>query len=166
MRWWRPGAGEAELVAERLAFMRYVGQGHEIAVPVPDGRLGAAEIATLRARFDAEYARIYDRPVPNSDVEVLSFAVTLATAAAPTEPMAEPAERAPPAPTGSRAVRDTASGNVADWAVYERAALAPGSILEGPAIVAEAETSTLVGPGWLARVDGFGSLDLTRSHAR
>ena len=162
----KPGAGEAPLVVARLAFMRYVGQGHEIAVPVPEGRMGAAEVAALRARFDAEYARIYDRPVPNSDVEVLSFAVTLATAAAPTEPVADPPERAAPAPAGSRAVRDTASGKIADWAVYERSALPPGAVLQGPAIVAEAETSTLVGPGWRARIDGFGSLDLTREQVR
>ena len=161
-----PGAGAAALVTERLAFMRYVGQGHEIAVPVPEGRLGPAEVADLRARFDAEYARIYDRPVPNSDVEVLSFAVILATAAEPIVPTAEPPDCAAPPPTDSRAVRDTASGTVADWAVYERAALAPGAGLSGPAIVAEPETSTLVGPGWRLRVDGFGSLDLTREIAR
>ena len=80
--------------------------------------------------------------------------------------MADPPERKAPAPTGSRAVRDTASGDVADWAVYDRAALAPGATLRGPAIVAEAETSTLIGPGWRARVDGFGSLDLTREIPR
>ncbi len=48
-------------------------------------------------------------------------------------------------------VRDTASGEVATWAVYDRASLAPGARIAGPAIVAEDETSTLVGPGWTRR---------------
>ena len=47
-------------------------------------------------------------------------------------------------------MRDTATGEVADWAVYDRAALAAGRDGAGPAIIAEAETSTLVGPGWTA----------------
>ena len=67
--------------------------------------------------------------------------------------------------TRSQALRDTATGIVADWAVYDRAALAPGAVLRGPAIVAEAETSTLVGPGWRCRVDGAGYLDPSREDA-
>jgi len=52
---------------------------------------------------------------------------------------------------------------VAPWQVYDRAALAPGATLAGPAIVAEDETSTLVGPGWTAAVDGLGYLHLRRA---
>jgi N-methylhydantoinase A len=62
-------------------------------------------------------------------------------------------------------VRDPASGEVSDWPVYERDALAPGVALRGPCIVAEDETSTLVGPGWTCRVDGLGYLDCARSEA-
>ena len=47
-------------------------------------------------------------------------------------------------------MRDTVTGAVADWAVYDRAALGPGASLRGPAIIAEDETSTLVGPRWSA----------------
>jgi N-methylhydantoinase A len=75
--------------------------------------------------------------------------------------------REPPAPIGaaaqrSQSVRDSATGVVTDWAVYDRAALAPGAALAGPAIIAEDETSTLVGPGWNAAVDAHGYILLTR----
>ena len=60
------------------------------------------------------------------------------------------------------AVRDTARGEVADWPVYDREGFAPGAVVAGPCIVAEAETSTLVGPGWSCRMDGLGYLELTR----
>jgi N-methylhydantoinase A len=81
----------------------------------------------------------------------------------------EPVSAAPPSPAASaavparhQAVRDTATGAVEDWAVYDRASLAPGATLAGPAIIAEDETSTLVGPGWSARIDGLGYIRLTR----
>lgn len=149
----------------RIAFMRYVGQGHEISVPLPARTLAAADVATIRAAYDAEYARFYDRPVPGSDVEILSYALVVSTV--PREPavVAAGMGESRPAPARVQAVRDTATGEVAEWAVFDRADLVPGAVLPGPAIVAEAETSTLVGPGWTARMNGFGYLELARGAA-
>ena len=102
----------------------------------------------IRARYDQAYARFFDRPVPGSDVEIMSYAVVVTTvpedvaaAPRPDRPFAAEAVR-------TQAVRDTATAAVSDWAVHERSALAPGAGIAGPAIVAEDETSTLIGPGW------------------
>ncbi len=149
----------------RIAFMRYVGQGHEIAVALPARTLQPADVADIRAAYDAEYTRFYDRPVPGSDVEVLSYAVLVATTVPSAPHVAAEASATVAEPAGHREVRDTASGELALWATYDRAALAPGATLAGPAIIAEAETSTLVGPGWRARVDPGGDIELTRSAA-
>ena len=54
------------------------------------------------------------------------------------------------------------TGEVAEWPVYDRAQLRPGARIRGPAIIAEDETSTLVGPGWRAGVDRLGYLELER----
>ncbi len=143
----------------RTAFMRYLGQGHEIPVPLPDGPLDAAAVAAIRAAFDAEYARCYDRPVPGSDVEAMSFALTVASV-----PQDAPDPPLPPRTAGrprSLAIRDTATGEVSAWPVLDRAALAPGARLHGPAVVAEDETSTLVGPGWHGTIDTHGNIVLT-----
>ena len=156
------GAFGAPTAEHRLAFMRYVGQGHEIAVPLPARALDAADIFAIRAAYDAEYTRFYDRPVPGSDVEILSFAVTVATVVEQVEPVAPVADAPAPQPVRTQQVRDTATGEVADWAVYDRDTLAPGAAVPGPCIVAEAETSTLVGPGWRCRMDGLGYLELVR----
>ena len=59
-------------------------------------------------------------------------------------------------------VRDTTTGEVAPWSVYDRATLAPGVHIAGPAIIAEDETSTLVCQGWNATVNGLGYIELTR----
>jgi len=119
-------------------------------------------VPAIRAAYDAEYARFYDRPVPGSDVEIMSYAVVVATlpdeaAPAPAREVAHIAE-----PARTQAVRDTVSGEVSDWAIHDRTALAPGSRIAGPAIVVEDETSTLVGPGWSAGIDPRGYIELVR----
>ncbi|NKE45947.1 hydantoinase/oxoprolinase family protein [Roseomonas frigidaquae] len=156
------GSFGAPTEEHRIAFMRYVGQGHEINVALPARPLTVQDIAEIRAAYDAEYTRFYDRPVPGSDVEILSFAVTVATVADAVEPVAPVADAQAPAPIRVQQVRDTATGQVAEWKVYDRAEMPAGATVPGPCIVAEAETSTLVGPGWRCRVDGLGYLELSR----
>jgi N-methylhydantoinase A len=152
------GSFGAPTTERRIAYMRYVGQGHEIPVPLPARRLEQADVAAIRAAYDAEYSRFYDRPVPGSDVEIMSYAVLVAT-------VPEPWPEAPPAapraaPRRIRAVRDTASGEVTDWTVIDRAALVAGEPVRGPAIIAEDETSTLIGPGWMASMNALGYIEL------
>ena len=142
--------------------MRYLGQGHEIAVPLPAHALGPDDAAAIRDAYETEYRRFFDRPVPGSDVEVMSWSVTVATppgAAAARAAAARPREAAP---VRHQRVRDSATGVLADWPVFDRATLAPGARLTGPAIVAEDETSTLIGAGWHAVVDASGYLHLAR----
>ena len=115
----------------------------------------------IRAAYDAEYTRFYDQPVPGSDVEVMSYGVTVATLPPPEAPPAPSVASAHQAkPAGTRNVRDTASGVVSDWAIFERDRLRPGARFAGPVIVAEAETSTLIGPSWSGCVTAEGYLEL------
>jgi len=160
------GSFGAETHERRLAFMRYVGQGHEIAVPLPARALTASDAPAIRAAYDAEYARFYNRPVPGSEVEAISFAVTVATfppPQAPTPSAETSAYRADSA--GARKVRDTVTGEVADWAIYLRDRLNVGASFTGPAIIDEAETSTLVGAGWRGQITPEGYIELIREIA-
>jgi len=157
------GSFGAPTMQTRIAFMRYVGQGHEIPVPLPVRRLSESDVADIRAAYDAEYTRFYDRPVPGSDVEIMSYAVLVATVPALEEsPMANAAMVGAPAANRAQMVRDTTTGEVVSWAVYDRAALSPGAQLPGPAIIAEDETSTLVCPGWQASINPWGYIELLR----
>jgi N-methylhydantoinase A len=146
----------------RIAFMRYVGQGHEIPVPLPVRVLTEADVATIRAAYDTEYSRFFDRPVPGSDVEIMSYAVVVATVQDSTATPEPITAISVATPIRTQQVRDTITGEVAAWAIYDRAALSPGAHLAGPAIIAEDETSTLVGAGWTAEINGFGYIELTR----
>ena len=140
----------------RIAFMRYVGQGHEIPVPLPAARRWARTTWPRSAPpTTREYTRFYDRPVPGSDVEIMSYAVVVATV--PDDDRRTPAagDDACSRRTPRRRARSWCAtprpARSPPWAVYDRAALAPGARIAGPAIIAEDETSTLVGPGWTRR---------------
>ena len=163
----RPGSFGAKLTETRTAYMRYVGQGHEIPVPLPLKVLGPGDVAEIRAAYDREYARFYDRPVPGSDVEIMSYAVVVATVAefSPVASGAGGLFVPEVAPERMQKVRDTVTGEVSDWGIYPRDSLAVGARVPGPAIVTEDETSTLVGPGWSARVNALGYIELTKEAA-
>ncbi len=165
------GSFGAPTTESRLAYMRYVGQGHEIPVPVPARALHEDDVAAIRAAYDAEYTRFYDRPVPGSDVEIMSFAVQVTTVSEEhinASTLTRRASRddlsrnAGEVKRRSQAVRDTVTGQVSDWAVYDRASLPCEVRIDGPAVIAEDETSTLVGSGWTASVNGFGYIELVR----
>ncbi len=161
----RQGSFGAPTAESRIAYMRYVGQGHEIPVPLPARPLASDDVAAIRAAYDVEYTKFYNRPVPGSDVEIMSYAVQVATEPDLPLPDGKVGVRGAPG-EGCREqhVRDTQTGEVSAWAVYERAAIPPGSRIAGPAIVAEDETSTLVGPGWSAMVNTFGYIELLREN--
>ena len=163
------GSFGAPIAQNRIAYMRYVGQGHEIPVPLPPRPLGEEDVPQIRAAYDSEYTRFYDRPVPGSDVEIMSYAVVVATIPhdEPATPITgDDALFVPDAiATRSQLVRDTTTGEVSPWSVYDRTKLVPGVHIAGPAIVAEDETSTLIGKGWNATLNDLGYIELTQESA-
>jgi len=151
----RLGFPTGELAETRTAFMRYRGQGHEVAVVLPPG---AVDAAALRSAFDTTYARVYGRVIPGLEVEAVTWTLALAQPVALPERLPAPPDVAPPPPTGSARLIDPASGDITDAAIYPRAALPVGARLAGPAIIVEAGTSTIVPPGFAARVGAAGEL--------
>jgi len=153
---------DSSITESRIAFMRYVGQGHEIPVPLPNRDLARADVSSILAAYEEEYAKFFDRPVPGSDVEVMSYAVVLAAATEKVTTAQRDMVVQDATAVRSQLVRDTSNGETTDWAVYDRAAMAVGMGLSGPAIIAEDETSTLVGPGWKALINSLGYIEMTR----
>ena len=160
------GSFGAATAQTRIAYMRYVGQGHEIPVKLPVRALIPDDVAAIRADYDREYTRFYDRPVPGSDVEIMSYAVMVSTISDQPDDLPAPGDDALSAPAAvaarTQAVRDSVTGEVSSWAIYDRAALAPGARIAGPAIIAEDETSTLIGSFWTGRINGLGYIELSK----
>ena len=156
-------AGDQALTETRSAFMRYRGQGHEIAVQLPPRIYRADDAMLLHAAFEDEYRRLYSRVIPGVEVEVLSW-VMLLSAPRPAErkTVAPPPEPHTPEPERSRLVFDPESGEFADVAIHERRKLRPGAFISGPAVIVEDETSTVISRNFDARIDGLGYIELTR----
>ena len=157
-----PGARGAPTSERRLAYMRYVGQGHEITVPLPLRELADADAALLRAGFEQEYAALFKRAIPGAAIEALSWSVLISTAAHRPDPVAPVAATDAGAPDGVRAFFDGRAGQTVEVPLYRRNRMAPGARVAGPALIAEDETSTFVSASFHARIDGAGCIVMER----
>jgi N-methylhydantoinase A len=151
--------GAAEIVLERYCDMRYVGQSYEVLVPLA-GSAGTLDRAALQADFHRLHERRYGHKAPGEPVEVVAFRVRgVGVSAKPTAaPEPTTADAAPAAVEERAVVFDT---DAVPTPVYRRDALRPGLRLEGPCIVEESSSTTVVVPGAQLVVDGFGNLMLT-----
>jgi N-methylhydantoinase A len=160
-----PGARGMPTFEHRMAFMRYVGQGHEITVELPPRPLVASDAAALRRAYERDYAALFERHIPNAAIEILSWSVQVSTETRlpPLQGAAPPAPA--PRPMATRPVFDGRSGRTTEVPVYRREALMPGSAFAGPAIVAEDETSTYITPSFTAHIDASGCIVMDRRDA-
>jgi N-methylhydantoinase A len=159
----RRGAGDAPLTEIRSAFMRYRGQGHEIAVPLPIRPYRKDDAAVFHAAFEQEYRRLYSRVIPGVEIEVLSW-VLLLSAAVPGEAVTAQPLTKPYTPLAAqrRPLFDPDTGEFIEVAIHERGDLKPGALIPGPAVIVEDETSTVVTRLFDARLDPFGYIELKR----
>jgi N-methylhydantoinase A len=157
-----PGARGAPTHERRLAYMRYVGQGHEIRVTLPVRALTADDAVALRAEFERQYSVLFRRPIPGAAIEVLSWAVLLSTNTQRPKATAGVADQRAPSPDGGRPFFDGRGGEFVDVPVYRRAHLQAGVRVSGPAIIAEDETSTFITASFDARIDGAGCIVMER----
>jgi N-methylhydantoinase A len=158
----RQGAPDAELSARRSVFMRYRGQGHEIAVQLPVRDFTAADKTTIMDLFEDAYRRLYSRPIPGVEIEILSWVIAVSAPAEGELAVAAETRTSAPQPKSRRPVFDPASGEFLDVPIYWRPDLAPGARISGPAVIAENDTSTVVSPVFDAQIDRFGYIELTR----
>jgi N-methylhydantoinase A len=149
-------AGNVALV--RSVDARYAGQGYELTVPVPSGPLDAAALARVRAAFDEVYAARYGYANPNEPVETVTWKLA-AIGGAPRVALAKAATDGRDG--GLKGRRRAWFPETRGWTecpVYDRYALAPGARLDGPAIVEERESTSVLPPGAGATVDEYANL--------
>ena len=148
----RSGAPGAPVVETRGAFMRYVGQGHEIFVTLPVRALVSEDRDVAQRAFDEEYARLYRRVIPEAEVEVLTWALAISTVPSNPEPVGRADPLAAPSPIDHLRVPDLDTGEELDLPLFWRPDLEPGAAIDGPAIIIEDETSTFVTRRFSVRV--------------
>lgn len=145
------------ITVTRSADMRYLHQGFEINVPVPDGRLSADDIPRLQANFDQEYERMYKRLNPDVDVEALNWRVIVAGPRPTIKVQRTDGQSTPMEATrqGERPAYFPETSGYVNCPVYDRYQFTPGMVLRGPAIIEERESTVVVGPGARVEVDAY-----------
>jgi len=146
-----------QIDADDLAFvrqleLRYVGQSYELAVPADD-------VAAAVSGFHAEHDRAYGFSADEEPVELVNLRLTaVGRIAKPQLPLID--AQGAPEPRTRRPVYFAESGDYVDCPVYDRYALGASAELMGPAVVEELDSTTVVHPGFRARVDDHGNLHL------
>ena len=149
------GVSPAQISHRRVADMRYVGQGHEIQVPLPDGRLSGESVSGIVSSFEEVYRRLYERLSQSVPIEIINWRITSSSSAPQVRLQVAGDERtiAQTALKGSREAYFPELGGYAGIPVYDRYGLLPGTGLGGPAIVEERESTVIVGPDCRFRID-------------
>jgi N-methylhydantoinase A len=154
-------AGERR--TERFAQLRYLGQEHTLEVPLPPGPVDAALLARARADFDRASEEAYAFSLPESSIEVVALRVAASASAGDVGWVHE--ARSDGARLRPREVDFDRYGGVLTAEVVERAELDAGSSLDGPCVVEEPATTTLVLPGQRVRADELGNLVIEEMEA-
>ena len=157
------GADGASITMRRHADMRYVGQGFEIDVPLPEGLFAAHSADAMRAAFLTVYKTRFEREIREVPTEAMTWRLS-ASAPVPNVTLNFAGQKIDSSPRrkGVRKVYFPESGFV-DCPVYNRYALMPGTTLHGPAIIEERESTTVIGDGATVRVDELFNLVATFS---
>ena len=150
------GAVLAEASAVRLADMRYVGQGSEITVALPED----LDAATVRAAFETAYRALYGRTPPGAAIQFVALRLALSAPMPGSGGQLRQERGAGAARKGTRAVWFPETDGLVETAVYDRYALRTGDVVDGPAVFEETESTFVIGPGGRATVLEDGTIDV------
>ncbi|MBL7224708.1 MAG: hydantoinase/oxoprolinase family protein [Desulfobacteraceae bacterium] len=156
-------SGEAEDIRfERSVDARFVGQGSETTVSIPEKSFTDVNREDVRNRFDETYKRLYGRTYPDSPVEFINFRIRASLPERLLQlPKIDPADEGISLDDAVKGQRKAYSGIVRDfipYTVYDRYRLFPGARFQGPAIIEERESTVIVGEDASISVDEYGFL--------
>jgi N-methylhydantoinase A len=159
------GVRAEQISCKRIVGARYVGQGYEIEIPVPLGALSHASLEEIEQSFNAEYKRIYNRLNEDVEIEFIDWRV-IVSGPKPDMDLSS-ASNANGEQLGNKAVKGHRRlyfpeyGDYVRAPVYDRYQIKMGTVLEGPAVVEEKESTLVIGPKGKAEVDQWGNIIMT-----
>jgi len=136
--------GSIKFVEERFAFMRYAGQGHEIKVQVDNNLLTQSDISKIKTSFEKKYEKLYSRILPNADIEILTWSLSLSIKNEKTNPFKKL--------NSYKKIKENSLVDIVDYdsskkikvPYFERDSLKPGDFIEGHCIISEEQTTIVV----------------------
>jgi 5-oxoprolinase (ATP-hydrolysing)/N-methylhydantoinase A len=162
------GVSRDSMVLQRIADARYEGQGYELRVDVGTGSIDGAWLDELKSRFHDIHEREYSRRFDTADVQLANIRVR---AIGPMPDFVAPSVPSGPAEPASDALHLEADAwfrvdgelQKVSTRFYDRDKLLAGNVIEGPAIVTQFDSTTVVPPGFTCTVDPVGHLVITYS---
>ena len=143
--------------------MRYIGQGHEIEVELPDQLQTNEDRKILKKRFDWEYQWQYARTIPDMDIEILSWSLNLYEANEFKKLILD-SNLQPSGVSDSssefREIYDFSKNTFESAPVFQRNELNSGQLLEGPLLIQETDTTIVVPEGFAVSLLAGGHLML------
>jgi N-methylhydantoinase A len=157
---------DAAVSHEYKAYMRYVGQGWEIAVAFAPEASEGQEREHFRRLFEKAYKSLFGRIVDGLEIEITSWSVKAATSLPAPERITPLRQSGDVGGTARRVLFDNASQGWVEAQVAEREAFAAGAAFAGPAVITERETSVIVPAGFSALMQSDGCIEITTTGPR
>jgi N-methylhydantoinase A len=150
------GVSPDEVTVHRSADMRYIRQGREISVPIPNGKLSRENVETIAQSFYSVYQGLYSRYLIGVPIETVSWRVAVSGP----RPQVQLKKLERSLQEGSilknkRPVYFPEYRGFNECPVYDRYRMGPGTTLTGPAVIEERESTLVVGPGGKLRIDDY-----------
>lgn len=146
----------ADVELKRMMRMRYLGQNYELEVPLTIDRFTASNLATVWQDFHALFEQRYNFHLPDESIEVVDMGCTAIAHMPKPELPTLPAASQPAQPHSTRVV--VFEEGSLQTPVFQRSALLAGHAFDGPALVEEDVSVTVVRPGFHLQVDDYGNL--------
>ncbi len=143
---------KTEFIEERFAFMRYAGQGHEIKVPIDNEILSNEDAKKIKSSFEANYEKLYSRTLPNADIEILTWSLSLSIVGENSNEYLELESYKKIKENYIIDFCDYESGEKIKIPNYERTELNPGDLIEGQCVITEAQTTIVVSNNFNTKV--------------
>ena len=145
-------SGKVSFAEERYAFMRYAGQGHEIKVAIDNADLSNYHSAKIKSSFEEQYEKLYSRILPNADIEILTWSLSLSIA-----------NEEKTSFKNLKSFNKINESKLVDFVDYERnekikipyferSELKPGDIISGQCIISEDQTTVVVSKNFNTKV--------------
>ena len=145
-------SAKVSFVEERYAFMRYAGQGHEIKVAIDNSDLSNEHSVKIKSSFEEQYEKLYSRILPNADIEILTWSLSLSIA-----------NEEKTSFENIKSFNKIKESKLVDFVDYERnekikipyferSELKPGDIINGQCIISEDQTTVVVSKNFNTKV--------------
>ena len=143
---------KTEFSEERFAFMRYAGQGHEIKVPIDNEILSNEDVKKIKSSFEANYEKLYSRTLPNADIEILTWSLSLSIVDENSNEYLELDTYKTIKENSIIDFCDYQSGEKIKIPNYDRTELNPGDLIQGQCVITEAQTTIVVSNNFNTKV--------------